>query len=122
MRSLYENQPKASLSFQKRKSTVSKENNLLMKINPKMLEKAMKQMGIKSEEILAEEVIIKTGDKELVILNPQVTRINMGGQESLLDAHSLQKAALGLLKLFTLDPGTAQGIPDLCRVRVQAEG
>ncbi len=54
-----------------------------MKINPKMLEKAMKQMGIKSEEILAEEVIIKTGDKELVILNPQVTKVNMGGQESL---------------------------------------
>ena len=53
-----------------------------MKINPKMLEKAMKQMGIKSEEIEAEEVIIKTADKEFVITNPQVTKVNMGGQES----------------------------------------
>ncbi|HLD42161.1 MAG TPA: nascent polypeptide-associated complex protein [archaeon] len=53
-----------------------------MKINPKMLEQAMKKMGIKSEEIPAEEVIIKTAEKELVVLNPQVTRVNMGGQES----------------------------------------
>ena len=53
-----------------------------MKINPKMMEKAMKQMGIKSEEILAEEVIIKTPEKEIIIKNPQVTKINMGGQES----------------------------------------
>ena len=53
-----------------------------MKINPKMMEKAMKQMGIKSEEILAEEVIIKTSEKEIVISNPQITKINMAGQES----------------------------------------
>jgi len=53
-----------------------------MKINPKMMEKAMKQLGIKSEEIEAEEVIIKTADKDLVITNPQITKVNMGGQES----------------------------------------
>ena len=53
-----------------------------MKINPKMMEQAMKKMGIKSEEILAEEVIIKTPDKDFVISNPQVTKIQMGGQES----------------------------------------
>ncbi len=54
-----------------------------MKINPKQIEQAMKKMGIKSEEIIAEEVVIKTPEKDLVISNPQVTRINMGGQESL---------------------------------------
>ena len=53
-----------------------------MKINPKMMEKAMKQLGIKSEELAAEEVIIKTTDRQIVITNPQVTRVNMGGQES----------------------------------------
>ncbi len=53
-----------------------------MKLNPKMMEKAMKQLGIKSEEIMATEVVIKTAEKEIIITNPQVTRINMGGQES----------------------------------------
>ena len=53
-----------------------------MKINPKMLEKAMKQMGIKSEEIQANEVVIKCPDKEIVISNPQISKVNMAGQES----------------------------------------
>ncbi len=53
-----------------------------MKINPKQIEQAMKKMGIKQEEISADEVIIKTQDKEIVISNPQVMRVNMMGQES----------------------------------------
>lgn len=52
-------------------------------MNPKQLEKAMKRMGIKQEEIDAREVIIKCEDKELVINNPQVSKINAMGQESL---------------------------------------
>ncbi|MBM3200404.1 nascent polypeptide-associated complex protein, partial [Candidatus Woesearchaeota archaeon] len=39
-------------------------------INPKQLEKAMRQMGVKQEEIDATEVVIKTHNKELVIRNP----------------------------------------------------
>jgi len=53
------------------------------KINPKQLEKAMKQMGVRQEEIDATEVTIKTRDKELVIRNPHVTKVNMMGQESI---------------------------------------
>lgn len=53
------------------------------KLNPKQLEKAMKKMGVKQEEIDATEVIIKTADKELIIRNPQVAKVNMMGQESL---------------------------------------
>ena len=52
-------------------------------LNPKDLQKAMKKMGIKQEEIEATEVIIKTTSKDLIIKNPKVTRINMMGQESL---------------------------------------
>jgi len=52
-------------------------------INPKQLEKAMKQMGVKQETIEATQVIIKTEGKELVINNPQVMKVNMMGQESL---------------------------------------
>ena len=53
------------------------------KINPKMLEKAMKQFGIKEEKIDALEVIIKTKDKDLVIKNPTVSKVNMMGQETI---------------------------------------
>ena len=51
-------------------------------INPKQMEKAMRQMGIQSEKIDAEEVIIKTADKKIVISNPDVTKVKMGGQET----------------------------------------
>ena len=51
-------------------------------MNPKMLEKAMKQMGIKQEQIEASEVIIKCADKDLVIRNPQVSKVKAMGQET----------------------------------------
>ncbi len=53
-----------------------------MKFNPKQIEKAMKQMGIQTIEIPSTEVIIKTSDGELVISNPQVSKVSMGGQET----------------------------------------
>lgn len=53
-----------------------------MKLNPKQIEKAMKRMGIQSQEIQAEEVIIKTPEKDIVISNPHVSKVNMMGQET----------------------------------------
>jgi nascent polypeptide-associated complex subunit alpha len=53
-----------------------------MKINPKQLERMAKRMGIQTQTIDAEEVIIKTPDKDIVISNPQVSKINMMGQET----------------------------------------
>ena len=52
-------------------------------MNPREMQKAMKRLGIRQEEIDAEIVIIKTADKELVIKNPHVTKVNMMGQETL---------------------------------------
>ena len=51
-------------------------------MNPRQMQQAMKKMGIKQIEIPATEVIIKTKDKELVIINPQVSKVNMMGQET----------------------------------------
>jgi len=51
-------------------------------MNPKMLQKAMKSMGIKQEEIEASEVIIKCPDKDLVIKHPQVSKVKAMGQET----------------------------------------
>ena len=53
-----------------------------MKINPKQLERIARQMGMKMETIDAEEVIIKTKDKDIIISNPQVSKVNMMGQET----------------------------------------
>jgi len=51
-------------------------------MNPRDVQKAMKRLGIKQEEIDAQEVIIKTSDKEIIIQNPQVSKVNMMGQET----------------------------------------
>jgi len=51
-------------------------------MNPKLMKQAMQRMGIKQEELDAEEVIIKLKDKKLVIKNPNVSKINMQGHET----------------------------------------
>ena len=53
-----------------------------MKLNPREVEKVMRRMGIESEEIVAQEVIIKTQEKDIVISSPHVTKVNMMGQET----------------------------------------
>jgi len=51
-------------------------------MNPRMMKQAMKRMGIQQVEIPAIEVIIKTEDKEIVITEPSVSKVNMMGQET----------------------------------------
>jgi len=51
-------------------------------INPREMQKAMKKLGIKQEEIEAEEVVIKSPNKYLIIKNPHVSKVNMMGQET----------------------------------------
>lgn len=51
-------------------------------MNPRKMQQAMKKMGIQQTEVPATEVIIKTEDKEIVITNPQVSKVNMMGQQT----------------------------------------
>jgi len=51
-------------------------------IDPRMMKQAMKRMGIKQQEIDALQVIIKTSDRDIVIDNPSVSKVNMMGEES----------------------------------------
>lgn len=51
-------------------------------LNPKMMKQAMKQLGIKEHVIEAHEVVIRCPDKEIVIANPSVSKINMMGQDT----------------------------------------
>jgi len=50
--------------------------------NPKQIQKAMKRMGIQSEEVDAEEVLIRCRDKNIVIREPNVSKIKMGENET----------------------------------------
>ncbi len=51
-------------------------------MNPRMMKQAMKKLGIQQVEIDANEVIIKTDDKDIIIQEPSVTKVNMSGQET----------------------------------------
>ena len=51
-------------------------------VNPRQMQQMMRKMGIQQQEIDATEVIIKTPDKEIVITEPSVSKVNMMGQET----------------------------------------
>ena len=51
-------------------------------LSQKQIQKAMKRLGIQSEEISANEVVIKCDDKDIIIREPAVSKIKMGGQET----------------------------------------
>jgi len=51
-------------------------------LDPKKMQAAMRQMGIKSEDIAAAKVTIETPSGAIVISNPQVVKITMQGQAS----------------------------------------
>ena len=49
-------------------------------MNPRKLNQMMEQMGIDIEELDAEEIVIRTGDEELVFDQPDVQRMDAQGQ------------------------------------------
>jgi nascent polypeptide-associated complex subunit alpha len=51
-------------------------------MDKRMMDQAMKKMGVKQLTIPASEVIIKSDGKDIIIRNPQVVRVLMMGQES----------------------------------------
>ena len=63
-------------------------------MNPREMQKAMRRLGIKQEEIAAREVIIRTDDKEIVIANPQVSKVNMMCQETYQIAGEAEERAI----------------------------
>jgi len=51
-------------------------------MNPRDMRMAMKRLGIQQQELDAKEVIIRLEDREIVISNPQVSKVNMMGQQT----------------------------------------
>jgi len=72
-------------------------------MNPRDLQKAMKRLGMKQEEIEASEVIIKCIDKELVVHNPQVMKVDVMGQESLQITGKIEERPLSNIKEEDID-------------------
>ncbi|MFQ5975064.1 MAG: nascent polypeptide-associated complex protein [Candidatus Hydrothermarchaeales archaeon] len=52
------------------------------KVNPRQMKKMMRQMGMKTEELDAEEVVIKLSDRKIVIDNPSVTMVEVQNQKT----------------------------------------
>lgn len=48
--------------------------------DPRQMEQMMEQMGIETEDLDAEEVVIRTADEDLVFTSPEVQRISAQGQ------------------------------------------
>lgn len=51
-------------------------------MNPKNMQRMMKQMGIKTEELDAKRVVFELGGKNLVIENPNVTAMTVQGKKT----------------------------------------
>jgi len=67
-------------------------------MNKRAVEAAMKKMGMKQEDLDAEEVIIKLKDKELIIRNPQVAKVEVMGQETYQVSGSVEERNLEKFK------------------------
>ncbi|MFH1065117.1 MAG: nascent polypeptide-associated complex protein [Nanoarchaeota archaeon] len=55
---------------------------MIPNIDPKLMKAAMKKMGIRQEEIAADEVVIKSSSGNIIIRNPSIMKMTMGGRES----------------------------------------
>ena len=51
-------------------------------VNPRKMQQMMRKMGIQQQDIGATEVIIRTPEKEIIVQDPSVQKVNMMGQET----------------------------------------
>ena len=51
-------------------------------MNPRQMQDMMRKMGMQQVDIPAEEVIIRTKDKDIIIEQPQVAKVTMMGQQT----------------------------------------
>jgi nascent polypeptide-associated complex subunit alpha len=51
-------------------------------VNPRQMQKMMQKMGMQQVELNASRIVITLDDKELIFDKPQLSKINMMGQEA----------------------------------------
>jgi len=69
---------------------------MMPNIDPRKLKSMMDQMGIKSSDIEASKVVISCPDKDIVILSPQVMKIEMQGHTQFQIEGDIEERALGV--------------------------
>ena len=79
---------------------------MLPGMDPRQMEKMMRQMGIKSKPIESSLVTIETSEGKIIITNPQITEIEMQGQKTYQIAGSVQfESAIDDVKLVMEQAG-----------------
>ncbi len=71
---------------------------MLPGINPAQMKKMMQQMGIQNAELNAKRVIIELEGENIIIENPQVTKITMQGSSSYQVSGTERKEEAGFSK------------------------
>lgn len=71
---------------------------MMPNMDPRTMRNLMAKMGIKSSEISAERVIIETNSANIVIANPQVTKIEAQGSVSFQISGDVSEAPKELAK------------------------
>lgn len=51
-------------------------------MNPRQMQDMMRKMGMQQVDVPAEQVIIRTKDKDIIIERPQVAKVTMMGQQT----------------------------------------
>lgn len=82
-------------------------------MNPRKMQQAMKKMGISQQEIDASQVIIRCPDKEIIIDNPSVAKVDMMGQQTFQVSGEISERALSTTPEISKD--------DIMTVSEQAE-
>ncbi|MCX6775398.1 MAG: nascent polypeptide-associated complex protein [Candidatus Micrarchaeota archaeon] len=63
-------------------------------MNPRQMQRMMEQMGVKTQEIKAERVIIEKEGSQIIITDPQIIETSMKGQRSFNISGNIEEKAL----------------------------
>jgi len=83
-------------------------------LDPQKMQQMMQQMGIDIDELDAEEVVITTGDGQLVFTDPEVQRMDAQGQETytVVGSPEHRDSEAALEAADDSEAGADSGIPD----------
>ena len=83
-------------------------------MNPRKMKQMMEQMGIDVTELDVEEVVIRTGDEDLVFSDAQVTRMDAQGQQTyqVVGEPESREPGASAIESGGADGDTDAGIPD----------
>jgi nascent polypeptide-associated complex subunit alpha len=83
-------------------------------MNPRKMKQMMEQMGIDVTELDVEEVVIRTGDEDLVFEDAQVTRMDAQGQQTYQVVGEPESREPGAAAAIEVDDGddADDGIPE----------